>query len=62
MAIGTWTNSNGNNSAMKNKITAQKYGVGIPPKETTTTAKVRPKLLVEVKAETYYELKQKQKI
>ena len=28
-----------------------------PPKEITATANERPKLLVEVKAETYYRLK-----
>ena len=43
-----------NNTGVVNGSTAQIYGVAIFPKETTATVKIRPKLLVEVKAETYY--------
>ena len=53
MAIGTRTDSNGNDLGMVNGTTVQIYGVGIPPKETIATAK----LLVEVKAESYCRLR-----
>ena len=49
LAIGTQTDSNGNDPGMNNKTTAQIYWVGIPLKETTATAKERSKLLVKVK-------------
>ena len=48
------TDSNGNNLGTNNGTTKQIYGAGIPPKETTATAKERPNLLVEVKTKTYY--------
>ena len=33
LAIGTWTDSNGNDPVINNGTTAQIYGVDIPPKE-----------------------------
>ena len=51
------TDSNWNDSGTNYGITKQVYGAGIPPKETTATAKERPNFLVEVKAKTPYGLK-----
>ena len=48
LAIGTKTDTNGNDPGIINGTTAQIYRAGILPKENTETTKVRPKLLVEV--------------
>ena len=42
---------------MENGTTTQIYGASILPKEITATEKVRPKLLFEVMAKTYYGLR-----
>ena len=39
LAIGNWTDSNGNDPGMNNGPITQIYWVGIFPKETTATAK-----------------------
>ena len=57
MTIGTRTDSNGNDPGMNDESTAQIYEACIPSKDTTPTVKERPKLLLEVKTETYCELR-----
>ena len=42
------TNLNGNDKGTKNGTTKQSYRTGIPPKETTATAKEWPNFLVEI--------------
>ena len=48
---------NDNNQGTKNGTTKQIYGAGIPPKQTTATAKEKPNFPVEVQAKIYYSLK-----
>ena len=53
LTIRTRTDSNEKDPGMINETTSQIYGAGIAPKETTTTAKARSKLRVNVKTMHY---------
>ena len=56
LAIGTETDSHGNDRKLNKGNSNQIIGVGIPPKETTATTKQKD-LLVEVKTNTFYGLR-----
>ena len=57
LVIGTKTDLNFYDQGKKNGTTKQIYGAGVPPKETTVTAKEMPNFLVEVQVKVYYGLK-----